>query len=390
VICVRELKSSIVPIRTVALGLSRRYHLAKKMDVNRTSMLNSASSAYDFQNNPGPNQHLLLNQLKSKFVKAQSSWNIQIEKLKMLFHQCQAVMFSNHKKQTPSRDIFDAILLIYIGETHLDQEIALKNLMLQFEDCPQEVEFFIPQIAIFFLYGSFDLEEELRDCILQMCEKNISFAYKLHWFIAAFCRVNNRGTTEDPLEVESNIALAEFDGQLVLKGEKSCALLSNPSSNSSNSHFMNQVTMSPFAMASYGAINHSSAESEVELPTIASETKVEDSRRSLSSSLTYPLYLCKIPLSQSFQSQLLFWDALVEISRQLHDISKPNRSLIFKQMLEEINTRFLPSATIHIPLGNSSHRIWKIHSEESSIFSTKERTPILICFEVVHYAQPKR
>jgi hypothetical protein len=71
------------------------------------------------------------------------------------------------------------------------------------------------------------------------------------------------------------------------------------------------------------------------------------------------------------------------------DYEKEERKDELRKRLAVLQDEMLskPSSCLYIPLGNVYHRVHKIHVEESFPFSTKERVPYLVCFEVVDYAE---
>jgi hypothetical protein len=85
-----------------------------------------------------------------------------------------------------------------------------------------------------------------------------------------------------------------------------------------------------------------------------------------------------------------FIDSLVSLSQDLILVPRDKRTGILRNRLGDVGRRFLPCNVLYMPLGNACHRIWKIHAVESSAFSTKERVPCLVCFEVIDYYTPKK
>jgi hypothetical protein len=73
---------------------------------------------------------------------------------------------------------------------------------------------------------------------------------------------------------------------------------------------------------------------------------------------------------------------LVHISQSLLTVPRDQRNPILRARLQELSDATLPCNVIYLPVGNACHRVWRIHVNESSAFSTKERVPCLVCFEV--------
>ncbi len=433
----------MVPIKSVALGLTRKYdsvyrqfrhHQTPKIDHDVENPRSSTSPLYPLSEDDSFNPvHLV--QLQSRFYSARNIWTRQAEKLKHLFVQCKSmVSSSNSRNLSPAKqtmpqiqsnyplpkEIFDAILLTIIGETNEDRDIAIDNLLLIFDEYPSELEFFIPQIAFFLLYGAFELEDKLKRKLLIMCEKNLTFAYKLYWFIHAFClnyyesnrsnrhrnrkfnssRLNYRKASPSSvsktmplfrMDSESFDVLDQFQENIREAGEKA---------HDAFIHRM-QAIQPPISSSSIASTattisNLSSGRVNEVLPLLSPQRKFCHFHRSITTHL--PLHLTKPAnpanstnsANPSFDLQLNFWNSLISMTRELFLIPKNQRYLHMVEILKAINEEYLPSNIIHIPLGNSNHRIWKIHIEECFPFSTKERTPVLVCFEVLFHDIPDR
>ena len=72
---------------------------------------------------------------------------------------------------------------------------------------------------------------------------------------------------------------------------------------------------------------------------------------------------------------------MTEISDEL--ITQPNQSLYLRDSLKEVNKQ-LP-ASVYIPfvaLSMRNYAVLHIVADESRIFRTKERAPVMLCFEV--------
>lgn len=83
-----------------------------------------------------------------------------------------------------------------------------------------------------------------------------------------------------------------------------------------------------------------------------------------------------------------FVDELVAISQSLNAVPREGRTGALRDKLKELGSSMLPCNVIYLPVGNAYHRVWRLHAVESSAFSTKERVPCLVCFEVVDYHAP--
>jgi hypothetical protein len=77
----------------------------------------------------------------------------------------------------------------------------------------------------------------------------------------------------------------------------------------------------------------------------------------------------------------VFIKRLTDISDEL--ITQPNQIQYLKEKLKEVNAK-LPAA-VYMPFVSLSMRnfaVLHIAADESRIFKTKERAPVMLCFEV--------
>lgn len=83
----------------------------------------------------------------------------------------------------------------------------------------------------------------------------------------------------------------------------------------------------------------------------------------------------------AYLSTPFFINRLTQISNEL--ITQPNQQQYLREKLKEVNTQ-LPGA-VYLPFVSCSMRnfaILHIVADESRIFRTKERAPVMLCFEV--------
>ncbi|GLD99179.1 hypothetical protein PINS_up007897 [Pythium insidiosum] len=89
-----------------------------------------------------------------------------------------------------------------------------------------------------------------------------------------------------------------------------------------------------------------------------------------------------------FQLETTFLDALAAISGNLRTVPLLQRNDMLRTWLKELQTQYLPSNSLYIPVANAHHRLKRIHVGESFTFSTRERVPYLLCAEVIDYVTP--
>jgi hypothetical protein len=391
----------------MALGLSKLYYASLERS---DSQLVPKDFLLVNQQNFTPS---LLDELHHKFYNVRHSWNRQVDKFRHLLGQSlKPVKLKKFSSSSyVSKDVFDIILLLLIAETNEDRILALNSLQEVFADFPSEVEFYIPQLLMFLLYGAFEFEETLKRNYLVMCEHNPSFASKVYFFVESFClnKSNDSSPTKLPLSTgdsnfsfhldpESINALIQFQILVKAAGGKSCHLFVQKS-DPFNSSYGEECSMSYGSMGSSTHLYppfltfHQPSQSLEDLPLLETVSTAKTA-----SELHFPFHLTKPGLAQlcsseiyHFDLQISFWNELIQLTRDLFLLSSNSSAKThLSQVIADINQRFLPSSVIHLPLGNVPHRIWKIHCEECSVFSTKERTPVLFCFEVLFIDSPHR
>ena len=92
-------------------------------------------------------------------------------------------------------------------------EAAANEVEALFSSYPTISEFFIPQLAVFLLYGSFDTSRILQISILHICDQSIYFAHKFYWFINAFSLSEAGVTVQGVLVLRQLMELIERHGE---------------------------------------------------------------------------------------------------------------------------------------------------------------------------------
>eukprot|EP00607_Mallomonas_marina_P006435 CAMPEP_0182426888 /NCGR_PEP_ID=MMETSP1167-20130531/13404_1 /TAXON_ID=2988 /ORGANISM="Mallomonas Sp, Strain CCMP3275" /LENGTH=878 /DNA_ID=CAMNT_0024608629 /DNA_START=749 /DNA_END=3385 /DNA_ORIENTATION=+ len=292
--------------------------------------------------------------MRAGFDKAKSVWNEKVDRLKTFISGSSAI--------DDYQTVFDGVLMLFSG--HGGE--AVRKLETLYSDFPDEVEFYIPQLVVFLIYGSFEASGALQTAILNMCRSSAIFAHRVYWFIVAFC-LSGAGVTS-----EGVIALKQLLAEIEAIGEQPAMKLA-----------LGQAYQEDSSSDAVDASAHS--EDALDIKNTANFTTLDIK------GAKYPISLARLPqgCKSQFAPALLFWDRMTDVSRTLTTVPRNNRT-------EELRTRlcfvddFLPSATIYAPFGNEYHRIWAVHIEESFAFSTKDRVPFLVCLEVVDYELPKR
>jgi hypothetical protein len=326
---------------------------------------------------PPPGNHRsnpLLTSLKNQLKAAESAWKSSLSEIHhlLLRNYDQLTMLGGN---SPSAQLFYNLFTIFIDDDLRTKQRSLNKLNQIYRQSPDAIAFFIPQIIVFLLYGAFEMESSLKSSLLYMCAHNLTFAYKVEWYLMSFYKREQNpfltektsGDDNDQELVCELIELIRQHGDLAAKQlwESSTAI------------DMTSTT------TSYGSV----------------------SRRSE----TYPFYQTRemmwmpkhsdLVMSTNGQENVfrdlykangLFWMELISISRQIIQIDSMNRPAALKKLLSELCEKFLPSAVIHVPFHNTNNRIYGMHLDECFAFSTKDRAPLLICLEVVHFDGKKR
>ena len=301
--------------------------------------------------------------MKKRMEEASDRWNKGISKFN------QYVGIFNQDEFGP---VFKHVVDLFKGMSPDDEPIkALRKL---FPQHPHEIEFYLPQITVYLLYGSFRNSDILQQLIFDLCTNSPSMAHKVRWFVASFCLsgagVGSGGVNRLNYFI-SNVEKCGVSAarHLILPDEDY-----SESKDDSDSRTMFSVSLSVRPSVEGDGRN------------VGHDTQAQESK--------YPLYNTLevihkpesgLAVVDGFSPMVSFWDELVQISRDLCPLAREIRTSTLKNKLDEFKNRYLPSAAIFAPVGRTQHRIWNIDVEECFAFSTRERAPIFICLEVVDY-----
>ncbi|KAG9399110.1 Phosphatidylinositol 4-kinase beta [Aphanomyces cochlioides] len=245
------------------------------------------------------------------------------------------------------RNMFHVTLQLYAHKDVVDQLYSC------FEENPDEVEFYIPQLCTFLLHGQYDKNPALEFFLLSQCRRSLHFAHRLHWFLQSFC-ANGSTYKSEGLSATVDKYSAE-NGQLLLEIAKQGGV--------------------PAKLFSMG-LN----EEEVDTPELSDtrDVALQLAEESIQSPEQIALY----------DTTPAFLKALTDLADRLIGVPLMDRKVHLRQGLAEIEAKFFPASTIYLPVGDAMHRIKSVLIDECFPFSTKERVPYLVCVEVVDYAQP--
>ena len=259
-----------------------------------------------------------------------------------------------------------------------------RTILRMFANHPKTLEFYIPQLVVYLLYGYAPTSAELREALLTICEQSAMFAHRIFYFIEAYC-IAGAGVTFDGVNALKQ--LLQGIERAALRPADLIACGHGRGESGPQAHIENTL-FGPDSTSLYIA-------DDLEAPSlstaprngISAEASVKKSTAELDAPCRYPLMLT-CPLltgSNAFTSTILFWEQLSTLSRDLVPFTKQERTKELKQRIPEIKKRFLPSSCIYAPVSNIHHRVWSIAAEECFAFSTKTRAPMFVCLEVVDY-----
>lgn len=305
--------------------------------------------------------------MRKRVDRAHERWNQGVSRFN------QYVGFFNQDEFGP---VFKHIVDLFKGNPPGEEPVIA--LQQHFTDHMHELEFYIPQITVFLLYGSFRNSEILQQFMFDLCAHSATLAHKIRWFVISFClsgagvgTVGINTLNQFLVNVEKyGIASAR---QLLISGVdfRKNNSGSDLSSSAGERHTMMSVPLS----------------NRVSLDT---SSTASDQHRERS----YPMYRTLEIMHQSdngfesidaFSPNIAFWEELVQISRDLCPLSRDVRTSALKSKLDSFKNRYLPSASIFAPVGRTQHRVFNIQINECFAFSTRERAPIFVCLEVVDY-----
>lgn len=206
-------------------------------------------------------------------------------------------------------------------------EDPIQEIERTFQDFPDDIIFFAPQLCIYLLYSPSPVSLTLKATILHLCSEDDILAHKMHFFLRSFA-VNHDISIDNGLQSLLR-DITQF-GDVATRKARKCDSMSNTSST---------------------------------FPTVA----------------------------PTFQDNVTFWLRLIEVTRLLTSRrTKQERTIELQRQLLFWGSDLLPSASIFVPVGNARNIVWAIHTAECFAFSTKARVPIFLCLEVIEYSKPKR
>ncbi|RYH31476.1 hypothetical protein EON65_02455, partial [archaeon] len=300
----------------------------------------------------------------SNFLQAKGSWRRQMNAIKSF-----TKIFSSDVDQTANFDrqdlleVFDEILILYGGS---DREVegimaclrhrlyptkSSSSQATSTQSAHESILFFMPCLLNYFMYGSFEHENRIRDLILDFAHTELSTCMVIYCYVHA--RIPPGGIDQD--------SIISFLQSIEARGNKACETLLSPAAH-------------PISIS----------------PTVYEEDEECKSLLSLPSPhLTYPLHLTHLPpRGPIFASLLDFWGEVANLSIYISTLSLPDRPVSLCENLTHLVQTYLPSPFLFIPTDPHSHRLYHIHVDECRAFRTGGRAPLLLVCEVVYMSHP--
>jgi hypothetical protein len=324
--------------------------------------------------------------MKRRLAKAKQIWDKKMNDLKTLLNTLQP---SNSKTILDSYDeVFNTVLMLFTMELVGDN--ASVSIEDKFENYPEQVIFYIPQLAVFLLYGSFETSRMLQISILDICEKSLVFSHKLYWFINAFS-LSEAGVTQEGvivlrqlmtlIEQHGNQSSSYMKNQIYAPSEisqlKANISLSHHSADKSSKHVIHihegndEEQKREDIRSSYSSVGPVIKEGilltnfneELRPPSLT----ITSLRPPGSASPSSGGLVVENSTENVFRKEVVFWDSLVGVSRKISTINASKRTLALRDLLLEFNSSHCVDSTdqaltadslpmIYIPVGNPYHR----------------------------------
>lgn len=108
--------------------------------------------------------------MKQQFSEVRRVWKKAIAAIK-------AKSGTFHNKNNKIK-VFDILLSLFCGKHNIDEFQLLEN------SCDTiEMEYYVPQLSVFFLYGPHEKAEKLYFLLLKICTRSSTFAHRLYYYL---------------------------------------------------------------------------------------------------------------------------------------------------------------------------------------------------------------
>jgi phosphatidylinositol 4-kinase len=275
------------------------------------------------------------------------------------------------RKTKQSEAVYQTLLELYADEDVIEKLLELSLEPVFDRHQRDDLEFYIPQLLNFLLYGEYRLKEELLKYVLEACRSSFSFSHRVLWFLKS-----TDFSTLEPTDIDFSQFFKSV--QIISRGSQGVYL--SPS-----------LTLAELISArgaeSMIDLNKEREKREVIRPILeayaANETGVSSAH--YLNTLSVPLH----PFGgeeDGFHSTISFVKALTDIASDL--LSVPNKLESLRERLSQVNCS-LP-AGVYLPFTKQSLResavLW-LRTAEAKVFVTKVRAPYMVCIEVFNPAE---
>ncbi|EGR29036.1 phosphatidylinositol 4-kinase, putative [Ichthyophthirius multifiliis] len=265
------------------------------------------------------------------------------------------------------------------------------NFIQQKDDCRDDLEFYIPQICIFFVFHEELNNEELKQFLKTAGKIDFYFAHLLYFQMKSVAQVNTKQGKQDfhqvwqVLEEFSEYFTIFYYGQYLIASEMVDKL--GMATNYISPRIKKQIIENKEnqqIIKQYGTINQQQEQFNVDFKDIDLKNYQQQiNSNNINDQNSILDFQSDV---DGFASTINFLNDLISISQNLkYSIDKVTD---LKNQLRKINEQ-LPSA-VYIPFFSNSIRnyvVLNINVEESKVFSTKERTPFYLCLEIFRYEE---
>eukprot|EP00512_Aurantiochytrium_limacinum_P012812 CAMPEP_0171588038 /NCGR_PEP_ID=MMETSP0961-20121227/13808_1 /TAXON_ID=87120 /ORGANISM="Aurantiochytrium limacinum, Strain ATCCMYA-1381" /LENGTH=879 /DNA_ID=CAMNT_0012146655 /DNA_START=326 /DNA_END=2965 /DNA_ORIENTATION=+ len=246
--------------------------------------------------------------------------------------------------------VFQLMLRMYA------HKVVVHELEALYSYRPERFIFFVPQFVNFALHGAQDSNvEALEEFLLDKSANSLRFAHRLFWFVRSFSPSDVNGKLMEKAEAHALMAceslspvagLATVDGVF---GESAAGLLATLDEKAT-------TITSPNGSFRFELVKP--------LPRLAQG----------------PPHVLGV---SEFRWAVAFFDELTHMGGTLSAAPEPTRNRQLRATLNSLQSDFLPSDVMYLPIGKRPSRVVGVVSSESFCFKTNTRVPYLVCLEVV-------
>lgn len=278
-------------------------------------------------------------------------------------------------RRKPKDPMFEAMVRLYAH-----QEGAVDRLVGASERDEPEFEFYLPQLCSFLLLGAFAKSPQLCSMLLTKCSVSHVFAHKMLWYLQSYCLYNPAFATDKDFQRVQMLIEDVTD-----RGASPALAIACPPSPVNSEHQPRTERGSEVSASAQEIEGLLQAANDEHYATFHDSGDLEAGKATTA-------IAAKVPPAhgvEPFELETAFLGSLANVSSNLRAVAYDRRNDMLRVWLQDLEAQYLPSNSLYLPVGNSYHRLKRIHISESFTFSTRERVPFLLCAEVVDYPSPQ-